>query len=140
MIWYEKASLNINTTMHHCNQKTYCIIDHVLYFILFQKVIDYLKIDIEFNEWECFREMLENRTLQNVKQLGFEIHTSNLVGNPGTKQYFYYWYGILRGLEEIGFRKYHYHVNPYGVYESSWTGKSQSCCYELYYINLHFIT
>ena len=38
------------------------------------RVIDYLKIDIEEAEWNVLAEMVETRELGLVKQKGLEIH------------------------------------------------------------------
>ncbi len=49
------------------------------------------------------------------------------------------WYSVLLGLEHQGFRRFHYHFNPYGRFTSLRTGRDRSCCYELYYINLKYL-
>ena len=100
-----------------------------------------LKIDIDYAEWTCFRAMLADGSLRGVKQLIFEIHTSEVqtVLRPTTAQEFYEMYGTLQALEHAGFRRYNVHVNPLGQYTSSRTGKTRSCCYELYYVNIHFL-
>ena len=104
-------------------------------------MIDILKVDIEFNEWDSFGPMLTDGSLKNVKQLVFEMHTPEVftVRRPANKGDFAMMYGVLRGLEDIGFRRYRFHFNPMGRYISIRTGKQRSCCYELYYLNLSFL-
>jgi len=104
-------------------------------------VIDVLKIDIDYAEWACLRQMLSDRSLRHVKQLIVEIHTSELatVGRPTSREDFVLMHETLASLERAGFRCYHYHYNPLGIYTSSRTGKARTCCYELCYININFL-
>ena len=47
---------------------------------------------------------------------------------------------MLEKLEEIGFRRWHTHINVLGpAGRSPWTNLIRPCCYELYYVNTHFI-
>ena len=46
-----------------------------------QKPISYLKMDIEQNEIEVMKQLIEETTiLENVHQIGIEIHTGELYG------------------------------------------------------------
>jgi len=85
--------------------------------------------------------MVKDNSLQLVKQLIVEVHTSEVmtVGVPTSREQFLDMYRILAALEHIGFRRYHYHYNPLGIYTSVRTGKTRTCCYELYYININFL-
>ena len=104
-------------------------------------MIDVLKIDIDYAEWTCLRQMLSDGALLRVKQLIVEIHTSEVstVRRPTSRQEFVDMYQTLAALERAGFRRYHYHYNPLGTYTSVRTGKTRTCCYELNYINIHFL-
>ena len=104
-------------------------------------MIDVLKIDIDYAEWSCLRQMLSDNSLLRVKQLIVEIHMSEVltVGRPTSRQEFVEMHDTLTALERIGFRRYHYHYNPQGTYTSVRTGKTRTCCYELNYINIHFL-
>jgi hypothetical protein len=108
---------------------------------LLQTIIDYLKIDIEYFEWESLEAMLLEGSLPRVKQLGVELHTrESLPGNPVTQvEDFLRYYNILIRLEQLGFAKFHVHFNPQGVYESKRTGNFITCCYEVVFINLNFL-
>jgi hypothetical protein len=103
--------------------------------------IDVIKIDIDYNEWACLRKLAEDGSLDGVKQLIFEIHTSEVetIRQPSSKEDFVSMYDSLVSLERAGFRKYKYHCNDFGRYTSVRTGKSRSCCYELFYINIRFL-
>ncbi|GFR99375.1 hypothetical protein ElyMa_002791600 [Elysia marginata] len=132
-----------------------------------QEPVDYLKMDIEFSEWAVLEEALRDEgTLRYIKQLGFEIHTPDLftiyrdqvaaakdvdslgplslsdVGGPDTdpRRTFVHMFEALNRLEILGFRKFNYRKNLFGSYKSNITGLERSCCYELHYINLHFLS
>ena len=108
----------------------------------FQKIIDVLKIDIEYNEWSCFRTMLKEGVLRNIRQLVFEIHTSEIytIKRPSSVQDFHDMAETLLEMERMGFRRFHYHYNPYGKYLSTRSGKQRTCCYELSYVNIKLLT
>lgn len=108
---------------------------------LFQATIDVLKIDIEYSEWESLNAMIKEGSLQNVKQLVFEIHTKELHigGAPSkTKDYIHYW-KTLTALERWGFWRWKSHPNPSGRYRSQRTNRIGHCCFELYYINVKYM-
>ena len=42
-----------------------------------ETIIDYLKIDIEYDEWEVLKQILKSEMLKNVKQLTIEFHLPN---------------------------------------------------------------
>ena len=127
----------------------FCEFFHVIKYLTFQKIfcifflqatIDYLKIDIEYNEWDSFQAMFDENSLKNVKQFAFEIHTNELHNKQtSTVEHFVSYYKTLRKLELLGFRKWLHHSNPFGRYQSTRTGKQQTCCYELYYVNTNFM-
>jgi len=104
-------------------------------------VIDVLKIDIDYAEWSCLPQMLSDGSLLRVKQLIIEIHTSEVsaVSRPSSREDFVNMYEKLAALELAGFRRYHFHYNPLGTYTSVRTGKTRTCCYELNYVNIHFL-
>ena len=105
-------------------------------------MIDFLKIDIEYNEWTSFKTILTEKALNNVKQLAFEIHTAEvaMIHRASTKEDFVNWYHILLGIEKQGFRRYQFHYNPFGRYDSVRSGRERTCCYELYYVNVKYLS
>lgn len=108
------------------------------------KIIDYLKIDVEYNEWSSLLTMLREGSLRNVKQIGMEIHTRVLFKNELTithidRDEYFIWYGILYELEKQGFRRYKYHINPMSETLLNSQKETISCCLELYYININFL-
>ena len=84
------------------------------------KIIDMLKMDVEYSEWSSFEAMFEENSLRNVKQLAFEIH----IGQSNFQKYFH----TLMQLEKIGFRRYLMNRNIYC-----------NNCFELYYVNMNFL-
>ena len=44
-----------------------------------ETVIDYLKIDIEWSEWNCLKQILKSGMLEKVRQLSVEFHLPNKV-------------------------------------------------------------
>lgn len=104
------------------------------------RVIDYLKIDVESNEWDALEEILSHgKILSHVKQLAIEIHTKELNKIQSTKEDLYRYWTILHGLEVAGFRRWYWHFNLWGFFPSRTLEKYLSCCYETIYININFL-
>lgn len=51
-----------------------------------EAIIDYLKIDIDWEEWSVIPELIESRILDRVRQFGMEIHLT-IEGNPNMTEY-----------------------------------------------------
>ncbi len=115
------------------------------------RVIDLVKIDIEFSEWETFEKMLETGALGRIKQLIFETHTNDLNNVITSKTDYLRYHRILDGIEELGFRRYFRHDNNFGigpvssararsgdpVYQKS-AKLRRTCCHEVYYVNMRY--
>ncbi|CAD5113622.1 unnamed protein product [Dimorphilus gyrociliatus] len=102
-------------------------------------VIDYLKFDIEWIEWDVLENFFKGDGLKNVKQLGFEIH----FGDPSaaldffnSKMFTMRW-RLLKRLEEKGFARWHAHANPKGFYIDR---ELRTYIFEVYYLNLSMLT
>ncbi|XP_041355854.1 uncharacterized protein LOC121373340 [Gigantopelta aegis] len=107
-------------------------------------IINYLKFDIEYSEWRVLESLFKERSLKNVKQIGFEAHSKELfqvskLDMPTGKEEFLKMYTTLRRLENLNFRKFNYRLNPFGEYRSKHSNKIQSCCYELHYVNMNMV-
>ena len=126
-----------------CHLKTHS--DFFPFVLPFQRPINYVKIDIEYSEWDVLKTIYQENSLKNVQQIGFEMHSRELfrvskIDMPTKKKDFVKMYELLRPLEEeFNFRKFNYRRNPFGNYKSNITGKSRSCCYELHYLNMNFV-
>ncbi|KAK3092764.1 hypothetical protein FSP39_006987 [Pinctada imbricata] len=111
-------------------------------------VVDYVKFDVEFDEWRVLLNILQENALKNVKQIGFEIHTKEFFKfkkNPrlethSTQGDYLKMFRILKELEKANFRQFNYRLNPFGEFDSKTDKKKRSCCYELHYINMNFVS
>jgi len=93
-------------------------------------------MDVEGGEWSILESVFQSGVLANVKQLGFEIHTMSMASTT-VKTFFEHW-KTLKRLETFGFRRWYWHFNFYGAY--IYRGRARSCCYELVYINVNFMS
>ena len=71
----------------------------------------------------------------------FEIHTPEvkMVKQNATRMDYYNMWAPLQQLKQLGFRQFHHHMNPYGMFNSSTTGQLRTCCYEMYFLNVNFL-
>ena len=75
------------------------------------KIIDYLKIDVEFAEWTALPQIIESGMLSKVRQLGLEIHLpvkESIEKNLGYVK-------IIRSIEKMGFVRFDSKYNPWSV-------------------------
>ena len=90
-----------------------------------------------------FPALISDGSLNNVKQMMFEIHTPEVevkgVNRTSTKQDYYDMWAPLQQLQQLGFRQFHHHMNPFGMFNSSITGQLRTCCYEMYLLNVNFL-
>ena len=113
----------------------------MLLLFIFQRIIEYLKIDIEYSEWDSLATALNENILHRVKHFGIETHIKDKIFKNQTTHTkdFAYFLNILKGMENLGFRKFSTHYNAHGVYASPRTGLRQTCCMELVYLNINFL-
>jgi hypothetical protein len=76
-----------------------------------EKVIDYLKIDVEFAEWIALPQMIKSGMLSKVRQLGLEIHLSESETIEKNREYV----KILRTIEKMGFVRFDSKYNPWSI-------------------------
>lgn len=112
--------------------------------------IDFLKIDIEGDEWDSLHAAFIQNALKNVKQLALEVHTDELVpsfeaasgrtsGKPTSPGRYKKFVKVMEALERAHFFKWRSQPNPTSSFRSPNTSKKRTCCYDLNYINLNFI-
>ena len=103
------------------------------------KPIDYLKIDIEGNEWTALMQIMSSGILDRVKQLALEVHF-NWPGTPDAQQ-------VRRRLEIIGslerdhgFAKFDYrnNLNSQGSMVQD-TQRNYFACAEVVFLNTKFL-
>lgn len=76
-------------------------------------IIDYLKIDIEFAEWQVLPQIIESGMLSKVRQLGVEFHLSS----DETTEKYYEHANLLRTLEKEGMVRFDSKHNPWYIGE-----------------------
>jgi hypothetical protein len=76
-----------------------------------EKIIDYLKIDVEFAEWIALPQMIKSGMLSKVRQLGLEIHLNESETIDKNREYV----KILRTIEKMGFVRFDSKYNPWSM-------------------------
>ena len=100
------------------------------------RVIDYLKIDIEFGEWDVLPELMKPGKLDQVRQLGIEIHFRS----DGFLRKYQELAGILWSLErENGMIRFDSKANPWYSGHFSKVGIQGSFGYEIAWYNQNFL-
>ena len=110
-----------------------CLSD-CLYFdsFTFQKVIDYLKMDVEGSEWPALKAIFAEGFLSKyVKQISIEYHSYDSAKNGQD------YLKILARIEELGFRKWNVHWNM-NCLRMTRNDLSITRCTEVYYVNMNF--
>lgn len=92
--------------------------------LIFQKIIDLLKIDIEGYEWKAIPQILSTIPLKYIKQILIEAHfgleKQSLSPDGFIKLKSNYWgdvdvqkqFNVLKQLHDSGFRVFSYFENP----------------------------
>lgn len=102
--------------------------------------IDILKMDIEYAEWESLEAIFAEQSLRNVKQLMVEFHTMEVhEGKSSSSRNFAYYWQILRGINRLGFKQWHYLRTPTGGYKSAHTARDLGCCANVYFVNTAYL-
>ena len=74
-----------------------------------EAVIDYLKIDVEFAEWDVLPQIISSGMLTKVRQLGVEFHILENKGLP----YYRSLVGIIKSIEDAGMVRFSNKYNPW---------------------------
>ena len=96
--------------------------------------IDYLKIDIEADEWSALPQIIQSGMLNNVRQMGVEIH---LPKTNATLKNYRNLAKIVRSLENDGMVRFDSKYNPWSPWNFTDIGFNDSsyCAYELAWYN-----
>ena len=108
---------------------------------MFQKILDYLKIDIEGSENALFETMFKADILSRVKQLSVELHPAlELKGESLRHSYFRIW-KVIRTLEQLGFQQWmiEHNDNPMSPVALHPNMRGGYCCSNAYYVNINFL-
>ena len=117
----------------------HCDISNTRLIMSLQRTIDYLKFDIEDSEWSTIPDLYATNVLQNVKQIGFEIHMESLelLQNWELRPVDYHKTLLLLG--ERGFKKWNFHENARTTLPARPTPVRTANCMELYYVNTRLV-
>lgn len=102
------------------------------------RVIDYLKIDIEWSEWETLPELLQSGILAKVKQLSMDVH----LNDDASVDTFVRQYQMLRTLEkEYGFYRFSSRPNLWSKGQVFFPalGRHENIAFEMAWYNSHFL-
>ncbi|PAA76695.1 hypothetical protein BOX15_Mlig015141g2 [Macrostomum lignano] len=101
-------------------------------------IVDLLKIDIEFDEWEALEAAAKDGSLSRVRQLILETHTMELrdesTGGSDYLRFARVWLGLYR----LGFRQWRSRENGRTHFLGP-SGRSRACCHEHSLININFM-
>ena len=96
---------NMNWTMKSLESVYYNLLKHE------DRVIDYLKIDIESSEWIVLPQILSSGMMDRVRQLGLEVH----LPEQGGLEEFRQCVRILKSLEDYGLVRFDSKYNPWSI-------------------------
>ncbi|XP_032793512.1 methyltransferase-like protein 24 isoform X6 [Daphnia magna] len=99
------------------------------------KIIDYLKIDIEYSEWITLPNIIASGMLSKIRQMGMEIH---LDGQDSLEQH-REWAKLLRSIEKMGMIRFDSEYNPWFVGNFTQFSLMGSLGYEIAWYNSHLL-
>jgi hypothetical protein len=98
-------------------------------------IIDFLKIDIEWNEWTCFKQILKSGMLEKVRQLSVEFHLPNKIESAIDKYLSIEDYRSLVGLVKLiehKMTRFEARANPWATKRiENLNNYNGSICFEL---------
>ena len=97
-------------------------------------VIDYLKIDIEWAEWDVIPQIIRSGMLDNIRQMGIEIHLYS--DKPLEEQLKYV--SIIKSIEDHGMVRFNSKINPTSGVRYA-MGVDGHFAYELAWYNSKFL-
>lgn len=100
-----------------------------------ERVIDYLKMDIEFNEWAVIPQIVKSGMLDNIRQLAIEIHLA-IQDSPKQMRDRV---RIIRSIEEEGMVRFDSKLNPWYSGTFKQLGLSGPRGYEIAWYNSKFL-
>lgn len=95
------------------------------------RIIDYLKMDVEFSEWIALPDIIATGMLSNIRQLGMEVH---LDGTYSLEQLLE-WAKILRSVEKMGMVRFDSEYNPWFMGNFTQFSLTGSFGYEIAWYN-----
>ncbi|ELT98899.1 hypothetical protein CAPTEDRAFT_198524 [Capitella teleta] len=119
-------------------------------FIIAERVIDAVKLDIESSEWPFFEDVISASgpsVLRNVKQMALEIHTprwNREKREMSQEDYAQIIHHFKEFSEKLGFRNFLYRADNnccsrMMTLTPAKVAKKRLCCYETYHVNSRFL-
>ena len=90
-------------------------------------------MDIEHAEWPAMKNIQANGELSHVRQLMLEYHLGNTNAQSMLDRLL-----VLKKIEDLGFRRFHTHLNPRCPKLRNVYPVLRTTCSEIYYVNTHF--
>lgn len=118
-----------------------------MYFVVVQRTIDVLKVDVEIAEWPFLRDVVINNPddLSDVRQFIIEIHAPKYRETPLDTAEFvemnYYFEQLLTPSERSRFVVYQNVQRSYccaRFADMMPSGVSERCCHEVFLLNMRF--
>lgn len=103
--------------------------------LLFQRPIDFLKIDVEEWEWKALPQMIRSGTLKNVRQFAIELHIT-LRSEPNGAKYLL-GLTVLKDLYDMGFRMFWTHRNLWCKFYPQNGASQRTGCHEVSFVNIN---
>ncbi|XP_018023343.1 probable methyltransferase-like protein 24 [Hyalella azteca] len=102
-------------------------------------VIDYIKVDIEGYEVDFLENVLydDQELLFRIKQIGMELHPSIFITEMSAAKEKYW--RLVHKLRSLGFTPIFGEPIPIWYLSLTYDGKTESCCYEIVWINNRFV-
>lgn len=94
------------------------------------KIIDYLKMDVENEEWRILPQMLKSGMMAKVRQLAVEIHLMKFTKLEELHEAA----EVIRSIEKSGFTRFDSKLNPWCFFSSTIPGLdyySGPLCFEI---------
>lgn len=91
--------------------KTLSSIHQMLLPVHGSEIIDYLKIDIEFAEWNVLPQILKSGMINKVRQMGVEFH----LRNDSSLEHYRKLVGIVKSIEDAGMIRFDSKYNPWSI-------------------------
>lgn len=89
--------------------------------------IDYLKIDIEWAEWDAFPQILQSGMIHKVRQLGVEFHWTSTWTLDGFRNAS----ALIKAIEDSGMIRFDSKINPTFVQNAPALNYTGNMAYEL---------
>ncbi len=107
----------------------------------FQRVIDFLKVDVEGAEFAVLREMVDSGIHRQVKQLAVELHTPRMRKRQEAMSAIDYGeiYDLLYDLEGVGFVQYLHNATYDCCGKFTRLTGDTKCCVQLYFVNSKYM-